>query len=245
MAKNYYKGSFSGLKEYWEERGETKSFEREYSIRLKGIKQIVNEIRDYLRGQLVLDVGCGPGIAASLFPANSRVIGLDFSISMLRSAKNRIPHLVQGSAFSLPFRACSFNFITCLFVASDYSDKTGIFYEAHRVLRGNGFLLFSDYSLNDEHWKFRRTIRSLMGERCNIFLKDEAFLSNDMRKAGFRVQETKHLQFRTSFKLERYVRSEDEMNRLKTKNPDLWNDVQRCIKNKKIDREFILIIGVK
>jgi len=245
MTKDYYTGSFASLKKFWEEKGKTGAFEREYSIRLEGIKQIVNEIRKYLRGRLILDVGCGPGLAASLFPASSRVVGLDFSISMLRSAKNRIPHLVHGSAFNLPFRDCSFNVVTCLFVASDYSDKIGIFNEAYRVLREDGFLLFSDYSLNDEHWKFRRTIRPLMGETCNIFLEDEAFLSNEMRRAGFEVRETKNLQFRTLFKLERYVRSEDEMNRLKTNNPELWKDVQRCIKNKKMVREFILIIGVK
>jgi len=245
MTKDYYTGSLASLKEFWEEKGETKSFEKEYSIRLEGIKKTVNEIRTYLRGRHILDVGCGPGIAASLFPTDSRVIGLDFSISMLRSAKNRIPHLVQGSAFHLPFPACSFDVVSCLFVASDYSDKTGIFNEAHRVLRENGFLLFADYSLNDGHWKFKRTIRPLMGEKCNIFLDNETFLSNEMRNAGFGVRETKHVQFRTSFKLERYVTSEDEMNRLKANNLDLWIDVQRCIENMKIDREFILIIGTK
>lgn len=245
MAEDYYKGSFAGLQDFWEERGKTKSFEKDYSIRVEGIKQIVNEIHAYLRGRLILDVGCGPGIAASLFPADSEVIGLDFSISMLRNARNRILRLVQGSAFNLPFGDCSFNVTTCLFVASDYSDKMGIFNESYRVLKENGFLFFSDYSLNDEHWEFRRTIRPLMGEKCNIFLKDEDSLSNDIRQAGFKVQETKHLQFTTSFKLKRYVRSKNEMNRLKTNNPDLWNDIQGCIKNKKIHREFILIIGRK
>jgi len=245
MGKRYFTGSFASLKEFWEEKGKTKSFEREYSIRLEGIGQIVNEIHKYLLGRLVLDIGCGPGIAASLFPEGSKVVGLDFSIAMLKSARNRIPRLVQGSAFNLPFHDRSFNVLTCLFVASDYSDKTGIFHEAHRVLQKNGFLLFSDYSLNDEHWKLKRIIRPLMGERCNLFLKDEAFLSNEMRKAGLEVQETKHLQFPAVFKLERYVRSEDEMKRLKTKNLDLWNDLQRCINSKKIDREFLLIIGVK
>jgi SAM-dependent methyltransferase len=241
----YYKGSFAGLKEFWEERGKTKSFEREYSIRLEGIKQIANEIRTYLRGRLVLDIGCGPGIAASLFPADSKVIGLDFSISMLRNAKSRIACLTQGSAFSLPFRECSFDVVTCLFVASDYSNKTGIFHEARRVLRENGFLFFSDYSVNDEHWKLRRAIGPIMGETSTIFLGDEETLSSEMRKAGFEVKETKHLQFSASFKLERYMRSEDKMKLLRISNPDLWNDLQRCIRNRKIKREFILIIGAK
>jgi ubiquinone/menaquinone biosynthesis C-methylase UbiE len=245
MKADYYTDSLSSLKEYWEEKGRTRSLEKEYSIRLDGIKQIVNEVRPYLRRRLILDVGCGPGIAASLFPASSRIIGFDFSISMLRTARNRIDHLVQGSAFNLPFRSCSFNVVTCLFVTSDYSDKTGIFGEAYKVLQENGFLLFSDYSLKDEHWKLKRTIRPLMGDRCNIFLKDEGFLSNEIRKAGFKVQEIKHVQFQTLFKLERYIKSEEEMKQLQAKNPDLWNNVQRCIKNKKINREFILIIGAK
>jgi len=113
------------------------------------------------------------------------------------------------------------------------------------VLQEKGFFLFSDYSLNDEHWKFKRNISSLMGERCNIFIKKDASLSDEMSKAGFKVQETKHVQFSTLFKLERYLRSKAEMERLKINNPELWKDVQMCIKNKKLSREFIFIIGVK
>lgn len=241
----YYQGSFAGLKEFWDKKGRTKSFEREYSIRLEGIKQIVSEIRTYLSGRSVLDVGCGPGIAASLFPVDSKVIGLDFSISMLRNAKSRITGLIQGSAFNLPFCESSFDAVTCLFVASDYSNKTGVFCEARRVLQENGFLFFSDYSVNDEHWKLKRAIRPVMGEKCSLFLRDENSLSSEMRKAGFEVKETKRLQFSTSFRLEMYVRSEDEMNLLRMTNRDLWNDLQRCIRDKKIEREFVLIIGAR
>ena len=241
----YYKGSFVGLKEFWEERGETKSFERDYSFRLDGIKQIVKEVGVYLRGRLVLDVGCGPGVAASLFPVDSRIVGLDFSISMLRNAKSRIACLLQGNGFSLPFRDCSFDVITCLFVASDYSNKTGIFYEAHRVLREDGFLVFSDYSVNDEHWRLRRAIRPILGEEGTIFLGDEESLLSEMRKAGFEAKETRHVQFAASFKLDRYVRSVDEMDLLRTSNLDLWNDLQRCIRSKEIEREFLLLVGAK
>jgi len=245
MTNGYYAGNFVGLKEFWEERGKTKSFEKEYSIRLEGIKQIANEICKYLAGRLVLDVGCGPGIAASLFPANSEIIGLDFSISMLKSAKGRISNMVQGSAFNLPFLDGSFNVITCLFVASDYSDKTRIFQEAYRVLRKNGLFLFSDYSLNDEHWKLRRNIRPLIGEKCGIFISDEALLSNEMEKTGFKVRETKRVKFWAPFKLERYIRSENEMNQLEKSNSHLWKELQRCLKNGTIHREFILVSGVK
>jgi len=44
---------------------------------------------------------------------------------------------------------------------------------------------------------------------------------------------------------EGYFKTKDELLQLKTKLPDLWNEVQDCIKTKKIDREFISIIGRK
>jgi ubiquinone/menaquinone biosynthesis C-methylase UbiE len=194
VPQDYYTGSYLGLKEFYEERGRTPSWEGRYSIRLEGIKRIISDIRPYLLGRLVLDIGCGSGIPASLFPADSSVIGLDFSSSMLRRAKNRISQLVQGTVFNIPFSDRSCDAVTCMFVASDYSRKEGIFHEVYRVLRKNGFLLLSDYSLNDGHWKFRRIIRPLMGERCNIFLKNGSFLSEEIKKAGFDVQQSKRLQ---------------------------------------------------
>jgi ubiquinone/menaquinone biosynthesis C-methylase UbiE len=245
MAENTYKGSIPDLREFWEEKGKTRSFEEEYGIRLEGIQRIAAQIRPYLQTRLILDVGCGPGIAASFFPANSRVTGLDFSTSMLRSAKARIPTLLLASAFELPFRNCSFDVVTCLFVASDYSHKTDIFSEAYRVLREGGSFLFSDYSPNDEHWKFRRTIRSIMGQTPNLFIEDEAFLLTQTRRAGFKVEKTTRVQFHASFKLERYMRSEDEMSQLRKENLGVWNNLQRCIRSKEIEREFILIVGVK
>jgi ubiquinone/menaquinone biosynthesis C-methylase UbiE len=245
VPQDYYTGSYPSLKEFYEERGRTIAWERRYPIRLEGIRKIVSEIRPYLLGRLVLDIGCGSGIPASLFPASSRVTGLDFSVSMLRRAKDRVPRLVQGTVFNLPFSDRSYDAITCMFVASDYSEKAGIFHETHRVLRKNGFLLFSDYSPNDGHWRFNRTIRPLRGEKCNIFLTDELVLSGEIEKAGFDVQQSMRLRFQAPFVLEGYFKAKDEVNQLKTKVPDLWNEVQDCIKARKINREFILIIGRK
>jgi SAM-dependent methyltransferase len=245
VPQDYYAGSYLGLKEFYEERGKTPAWERRYSIRLGGIKRIVSDVRPYLLKRLVLDIGCGSGIPASLFPTSSSVIGLDFSSSMLKRAKNRIAHLVQGTVFNLPFSDRSCDAATCMFVASDYSEKEGIFHEAYRVLRKNGFFLFSDYSLNDGHWKFRRIIRPLMGEKCNIFLKNEGFLSKEIKKAGFDLQRSKRLPFQAPFKLKEYFKAKDEINRLRAKLPDLWNEVQHCVRSKEINREFILIIGRK
>jgi hypothetical protein len=66
-----------------------------------------------------------------------------------------------------------------------------------------------------------------------------------MKKAGFEAKETRHVQFAAWFKLDRYVRSVDEMDLLRTSNLDLWNDLQRCIRSKEIEREFLLLVEAK
>jgi len=240
-----YKRSLSSLKEFWEGKGRTEAFEKGYHIRLEGISNIVNKVKQFIDDKLVLDIGCGPGIVASIFPHNTKVIGLDFSISMLRSAKNRIRQLIRGDAFNLPFPNEVFEVATCFFVASDYSVKDGIFFEAYRILENNGFFLFSDYSPNDEHWFLKRRISPLLGESCNIFIESEESLSNKLERDGFKVVATEFIKFAPSFELGRYIKSEKELERLRNADPSLWEYIQDRLSSKKIRREFILLISKK
>lgn len=243
MMNSTYKGSVESLKDFWERRSE--SFEKDYGIRTEGIVKIVNEIAGLIEGRLVLDIGCGPGIAGKLFPMNSDTVGLDFSISMLRSAKNRIRQLVLGDTLNLPFGSETFEIVTCFFVASDYSQKEGIFSESFRVLQDTGLLLFADYSFGDEHWKLRRRIRPVRGESCDIYIEDEKTLSNKLEQTGFKLQEAKLIRFNAAFELKRYIRTETELQRLKETDPDLFTDVQGLKERKRIKREFILLIARK
>lgn len=238
-----YKGSVESLKDFWERRSE--SFEKDYGIRTEGIVKIVNEIAGLIEGRLLLDIGCGPGIAGKLFPRNSDTVGLDFSISMLRSAKNRIRQLVLGDFLNLPFSSEAFKVVTCFFVASDYSQKEGIFSEAFRVLQHPGLLLFADYSSRDAHWKLRRRIRPVMGETCDIYIEAEKTLSNKLEQTGFKVQEAKLIRFNAVFELRRYIRTDTELQLLKETDPDLFTHLQGLTKRKIIRREFILLITRK
>ena len=240
-----YRGSIGSLKEFWEERGRTGSFERGYNIRLEGISSIVRRVARFIDGKRVLDIGCGPGIAASLFPTNAQVIGLDFSISMLRSAKNRIQYLIRGNAFNLPFRNGVFEVSTCFFVASDYSPKDGIFSEAYRILAKGGLFLFADYSPNDEHWILKRRMRPLLGESCNIFIEGSESLRIALERAGFKVQATEFIRFNPRFELGWYIKSEKELAQLSEIDPSLWKHIQCDLDNKRIRREFTLIISKK
>lgn len=247
MRRKFYTGSLGSLKEFWEDKGRTGSFEEDYNIRLEGVSQIVKRVEEVLHGKLVLDIGCGPGIVSSLLPKNTqmRLVGLDFSISMLKSAKSRIQKLVQGSAFNLPFLDGTFGAAICFFVASDYHDKCGIFSEVHRVLKKDGFFFFADYSLDDEHWMLKKKIRPLIGERCDIFIESEESISNKMRQAGFKIWKTEIIVFNPTFDLRRYVNSGEEMRRLKETDLNLWREVRRRIDDGKMRREFLLITSQK
>ncbi len=245
MEKSFYTGSLASLKEFWEDKGRTGSFERGYHIRLEGVSDIADKVLEFIDGKTVLDIGCGPGVVASLFPNNTKVIGLDFSISMLKSAKNRIQQLVRGNAFNLPFCDEAFGVATCFFVTSDYSVKNDVFLEAYRVLRNNGLFLFADYSPNDEHWILKRRIRPLLGESCSIFIENEESLSKRLEQSGFRVQRTEYINFNPRFELEWYIKSEKELEQLRETDPILREYLQHYMNRKRIRREFILLVSKK
>jgi ubiquinone/menaquinone biosynthesis C-methylase UbiE len=241
--KPTYKGSIESLKDYWDSR--SRSFERDYGIRTEGVAKIANEVSALIEGKLVLDIGCGPGLLASFYPKTAEVIGLDFSTSMLRSARSRIPQLILGNCIDLSFRNEIFQIATCFFVASDYDAKEIIFSEAHRVLHDNGVFLFADYSPEDEHWKFRREIQSALGERCDIHIEDAESLSRKLKQTGFEIEKFKFIQFSAEFRKERYVKSDSEAQMLRKTCPALHKRLEECGQSGSINREFILLITRK
>src|SRR3954468_16240912 len=58
-----------------------------------------------------LDLGCGTGRNLPLFPAQARIVGVDFTLDSLRRAREREPRagLVRASAEALPFRDATFD----------------------------------------------------------------------------------------------------------------------------------------
>lgn len=238
-----YKGSIELLRDFWESR--SVSFEKDYGIRQKGIVKLANETAKLIDGKLVLELGCGPGIVASFYPRNADVVGLDFSSSMLKRAKKRIRKLVLGDSLSLPFRNETFKVVTCFFMASDYASKESILSEAFRVLETRGVFLYADYSPNDEHWKLRREIGPTLGESCDIHIEGDRELSEKLKHVGLSVQEARLIRFNAEFRLERYVKSRNEIQRLKEISPYLWKRLKTCAESGRIEREFILLASRK
>ena len=231
----------SSLQKFWEVRGETGSFERAYSVRLQGITKIVKRIKKLVAGKIILDIGCGPGIAASIFPKDTKVIGLDFSASMLRSAKSHAWESILANALDLPFHNGVLDAAACLFVASDYSSKEDFFKEVYHVLKYNGLFFFADYSPNDGLWTFRKRIQP----DYKIFLEGEETLTNKLERAGFEVQKSEYIRFNAPIDIERYIKSEKELEKIKKTDIKTYEMIKNLRNTKKIEREFLLLTSKK
>ena len=93
----------------------------------------------------ILDVGCGTGnllaAAASAFP-RARLVGIDPSATLLAKARARSEparvDFINGVAERLPFSAASFDCTLSLLVLQEFSDRSGVLGEMHRVTRSGG-----------------------------------------------------------------------------------------------------------
>lgn len=106
-----------------------KNYERLLSLPLFRIleKEEVAKILDAVnvRGKSVLDIGCGPGRFLRLWSSKGAglVVGMDFSMEMLRQAKIRSSaDLILGDCRRAPLKNDSFDLVSCVGVANYYSD---------------------------------------------------------------------------------------------------------------------------
>lgn len=99
-------------------------------------------------GELVLDLGCGPGDGMRLVGVKGgKAVGLDYSEGMLAKAKERViarGRLTRGDAGRLPFRDGVFDRIVCTNSFHHYPDRLAALKEMRRVLKKGGQLVLVD-----------------------------------------------------------------------------------------------------
>ncbi len=121
-----------------------------YTANLLNRRDAALSLANGLRGR-ILEVGCGAGDVILSVDDRPRmqVLGLDFSMEMLRRAKKRTNEVrrqlawVNGDADVLPFREASFDAILCLGVLDYIPIHLPLLRECHRVLHPGGQIVLS------------------------------------------------------------------------------------------------------
>lgn len=102
-----------------------------------------------------LDVGCGTATLLSILsrdPLAERLVGLDYSPSMIRQASQKTIHsetggkisLVVGDSERLPFATGSFDVVTCCNSFHHYPRQARAVAEFRRILRPGGMMVLID-----------------------------------------------------------------------------------------------------
>ena len=150
-----------------------------------------------------LDLGCGVGGPATTIATSTgaRIVALNANLTQLgvmrrtgRRLRHATLHAVGGDFGALPFRTCSLDRAYAFEALCHAGDLQRTFREIHRVLRPDGMLGFSEWSLteafvadDESHRALRRTIERSYGvARLRTWPEWEAALT----AAGFRVVRT-------------------------------------------------------
>ena len=112
----------------------------------------------------IVDLGTGTGDlafnASKIAGAKAYVVGLDFSMQMIRLAQLKRRHapyranivFVQASALQGPFKGAVFDGAMTAFVLRNVSDLERFFFEAHRLLKPGGRFVSLDMFAPSSGW---------------------------------------------------------------------------------------------
>jgi malonyl-CoA O-methyltransferase len=154
-------------------------------------QQVVEPLLSHIRARRALDVGTGSGRYLALLQATgaSTVVGLDFSLAMLRRGSGA-PGRVCGDARRLPFSRASFDLINASLMVGDIADLGAWSREMARVLTLNGHLVYSDFHPSWAQRGWSRTFRSADGTMHDVAFHPHAVEDHltALAQAGLRVQ---------------------------------------------------------
>jgi len=99
---------------------------------------------------VTLDLACGTGeVAVSVRERAKIVVGLDYSLFMLKVAKKKLPELplVRGDALNLPFKDSAFDTVLISLGLRHFGDTERALTEIRRVLKRGGTVRILEVSI--------------------------------------------------------------------------------------------------
>lgn len=118
---------------------------------------LLMEAGEVCSGNMVLDIGSGPGNTAGEFAKfGANVTGVDFSSQMVEIAQKRYPDITfeQADAEELPFADCVFENAIANFVVHHLARPEKVFAEVQRVLKPGGRFAFAVWGPAEEQSSF-------------------------------------------------------------------------------------------
>jgi ubiquinone/menaquinone biosynthesis C-methylase UbiE len=130
----------------------------DFNLRALEIEFALEHIRD---GDRILDVGCGPGVAACAYASQRRISahGIDYAENMIDFARRRTADvapglditLQQANVLELPYPDDHFDVVTssrCLMALLDWDLQKKALLEIRRVLKPDGRLVLMEGTLD-------------------------------------------------------------------------------------------------
>ncbi|MBI1863454.1 class I SAM-dependent methyltransferase, partial [Candidatus Microgenomates bacterium] len=136
----------------------------------------------------ILDAGCGTGLFAQKMKRFGRVSGIDYHPEAVRLSKKRGIKAVRGDISHLPYKANTFDVVTCIDVICHQSIKNDVSFlkELKRVLKPGGLLMLR---VAAHPWLMSHHDRYVMTrERYTKLHLKESF-----ENAGFSIQKLSYM----------------------------------------------------
>lgn len=164
--------------------------------RMQAIDQMAAIAKPYLsrEGAVSIDLGCGTGLFAETVGVRS-IIGVDFSPSLLNSARRRMDTVWQQNIFDLQLAQNSVDNIASLFVIDDYPSETKcmFFKQVFSFLKPHGHFFFAAYSPKDERMGTQRDVikaKTKAPDSIEVYLEDASFYENTLSECGFAIDKS-------------------------------------------------------
>lgn len=133
--------------EQWNKAAKRYTKDQEQSKFAESNKRVVKARFKDLRGQKVLDLGCGYGFYTDYFQSiGADIIGVDGSVNMIDIARKRYANCsftVCDVTQKLPFDDNTFDLVFCNQVLMDINNIESVFSECYRVLKSYGIFYYS------------------------------------------------------------------------------------------------------
>ena len=163
-------------------------------------ERYLSSILPDIAGKHVLDLACGTGRwLTELWARGAQVVGLDFSVAMLRVARAKSSisdRLVRADFLQLPFRDSTFDFVLCSFALNHILSLDVVAHELAQTMRLSGRLMISEMhpEAHARGWRpgFRDTQSAVQIETTDHSAED---VVSSFRSNGFLCLNVRRLLF--------------------------------------------------